>query len=144
MSDQQDRPPKNLPTNWDAADTAEMDGERRQRSSERRRAARIPFIAAVKQRVGDELRLGLVLNIGLGGLGLRSAPGELLPARTTIQLAFDLPDGGELVQIAGTVMFSKEYGAFATSGIKFENITPAIRRRIKAMIGDERSVLVAV
>lgn len=118
--------------------------ERRQTNSERRRAARIPFIAAVKQKVGNDVRLGLALNLGLGGIALRLAPGEQLKARTSIQLAFDLPDGGELVSITGVVMFSAQCGAYQTSGIKFENISPDVRSRIQALIGDETSVLVAV
>lgn len=121
-----------------------MAADRRRSSSERRRATRIPFIVAVKQRVGSDVRLGLALNLGLGGIALRSAPGELLKTRTVVQLSFDLPDGGDRVCITGIVMFSKQCGAFGTSGIKFESIAPEVHCRIQCLLGDERSILVAV
>lgn len=128
---------KKLPPPGNRVDTSDMAADRRQTSSERRRAARIPFIAAVKHHIGEELRLGLALNLGLGGIALRSAPGQSLKARTHIELQFDLPDGGELVHVTGIVMFSKLYGAFQTSGIKFENIAPDVHNRIQALIGDQ-------
>lgn len=131
-----------------SADTADMERDRRQSSSDRRRAARIPFIAAVKQRTTGtpgRAQLGLSLNIGLGGIAVRWAPGESLRPRSLIDLSFELPDGGELVTLTGIVMFSRQYGSFQHSGIRFESITPDVRQRLQAMIGDsDQRVLIAV
>ena len=72
-------------------------------------------------------------------VALRCAPGERLRPRTEIDLSFELPDGGELVRVTGVVMFSREFGAYQTSGIRFEGVAPEVRSRIQAMIGGDES-----
>jgi hypothetical protein len=103
--------------------------DRRRSSRERRVARRAPFVAAVRQSAGEELTLALAQDLGERGMKLRVPP----PARWAdepVALAFELPDGGELLEVEGAVVFERALGAYRETGIRFLSMSPRDRSRI--------------
>jgi len=47
-----------------------------------------------------------------------------------VSLAFELPDGGELVKVRGEVVFARQAGPYQTSGVRFETLSPIDHERI--------------
>jgi hypothetical protein len=68
--------------------------ERRRAPVERRRGRRVPFVAAVAQKVGANVELALAQNLGPTGIELKRAAGSAYLPRTPVSLSFELPDGG--------------------------------------------------
>ncbi len=108
--------------------------DRRRLPQERRRDRRAPLVAAVKQRVGAEVQLALAQDVGAHGIRLKRVAGpEYLP-RTTVAMAFELPDGGELVRVRGAVVFERAEGGYQSTGIRFEDLSPLDHARILRFI----------
>jgi hypothetical protein len=103
--------------------------ERRRSSRERRRSLRAPLVAAVRERVGGEVRLALAQNLGERGIALRRVAGTCRLA-TPMALAFELPDGGGLVNVRGAVVFERADGGYLSTGVRFEDLTPLDHARI--------------
>jgi hypothetical protein len=95
---------------------------------DRRRARRVPFVASVLKKVGAETTLALAQDLGDGGIQLRSTRG--CPMSTSVSLAFELPDGGELIRVRGAVVFERAEGSWHTVGVQFEMISLSDRQRI--------------
>lgn len=115
--------------------------DRRHTREDRRRGRRAPFVAAVRQRVGAEIHLALAQNLGETGMELRRiADGggllSLAPGRGPMTLAFELPDGGELVRVQGAVVFERACGRFQSVGVRFEAISREDRARIARFLDD--------
>jgi hypothetical protein len=104
--------------------------ERRMSPGERRRGRRAPFVASVKQSVGRDTQLALAQDLGELGMQLRRLPGPAYLPRTPLTLTFELPDGGELIQVRGQVAFERAEGNWQTTGVRFEAISLADRARI--------------
>jgi len=98
--------------------------------NDRRRARRVPFVASVLKQVGEERTLALAQDLGDGGIQLRRVAGPIYSPRTPVSLAFELPDGGELIRVSGAVVFERAEGSWHTVGVRFCDISLFDRQRI--------------
>jgi hypothetical protein len=99
-------------------------------AGDRRRARRAPFVASVLKKAGGEVTLALAQDLGESGIQLRQVAGPTYLPRTTVTLAFELPDGGELIRVRGAVVFERADGSWQTMGVRFEAISHGDRQRI--------------
>src|SRR5690349_124615 len=99
-------------------------------AGDRRRARRAPFVASVLKKVGGETTLALAQDLGESGIQLRRVAGDLHLPRTPVTLAFELPDGGELIRVRGAIVFERAEGSWHTVGVRFEAISHGDRQRI--------------
>jgi PilZ domain len=105
--------------------------DRRKRGAERRRGRRAPFVAAVKHKVGGEVQLALAQNLGPTGIELKRPAGRAYMPRTPVTLAFELPDGGDVVRVQGAIVFERAAGpGYQTTGVRFLAMTPLDHARI--------------
>jgi hypothetical protein len=113
--------------------------ERRQSRVERRGSRRSPFVAAVRHEVGANIELALAQNLGPTGMELKRPAGPSSAPSTPVSLAFELPDGGELVNVRGAVVFERSetdgQGPGAARehrrcGVRFESLSPLDHARI--------------
>ncbi len=114
--------------------------ERRRAPIERRDGRRAPFVAAVRCTPAgprpirpDDPRsdeLALAQNLGPAGIELKRRPGPACSERTPLVLAFELPDGGELVRARGTVVFERSADGYQTCGVRFTQLSPLDHARI--------------
>jgi PilZ domain len=114
--------------------------DRRRSTPERRERRRAPFVAAVKA-VGPELSLAQARNLGEEGMELRRATGRELEPRTPLHLAFELPDGGGLVEVRGAVVFERAEagGRWQATGVRFRSLSAADRARIARFVDAHRA-----
>lgn len=109
--------------------------ERRRTTVERRCGRRAPFVAAVRHDVGGETELALAQNLGPTGIELKRPAGRAYEPRTPVSLAFELPDGGDLVQVQGAIVFERAAGAsYQTSGVRFLALSPLDHARIQRIL----------
>lgn len=105
--------------------------DRRRTGAERRRGRRAPFVAAVKHKVGGDVQLALAQNLGPTGIELKRPAGRAYMPRTPVTLAFELPDGGEVVRVQGAIVFERAAsGGYQTTGVRFLSMTPLDHARI--------------
>jgi hypothetical protein len=104
--------------------------DRRRASVERRWGRRAPFVASVRQHDGEAVELALAQNLGPTGIELKRPAGRSYLPRTTVSLAFELPDGGDLVCIEGAVVFERAAGGYQTTGVRFLQMSPLDHARI--------------
>jgi len=98
---------------------------------ERRRGRRAPFVAAVKHKVGADVQLALAQNLGPTGIELKRPAGKTYMPRTPVTLAFELPDGGEVLRVQGAIVFERAATAgYQTTGVRFLAMTPLDHARI--------------
>ena len=123
-------------------------GERRRTRSERRHSQRFPFVVAVRQQVigdaGLEVEHGVHLaqssDLGMGGMRVwrrcsRTEPP--LPLHTALQLMFELPDGGKLLELRGEVVFDEVYSqseTFRATGVRFAELPEDVARRLEGFL----------
>jgi hypothetical protein len=102
--------------------------DRRRPAGERRRHRRAPFVAAVRERIGDRTQLALAQNLGEQGMELRrpAAISDPVP----LELDFELPDGGGLIRVRGTVTFERSDGQYQHAGVRFGALSAGDRARI--------------
>jgi hypothetical protein len=100
----------------------------RRSPEERRRARRQPFVAAVRQEGAAGVALALAQNLGEEGMELRCVAGA--GVRAPVSLAFELPDGGALVEVRGAVVWARAEGRFETAGVRFSGLSPRDHDRI--------------
>jgi hypothetical protein len=94
-----------------------------------------------------ELHLAQSSDLGLGGMRLwrRAAEGEpALPLATPLRLAFQLPDDGQLLEVAGEVVFdrqtvSSENGAasgssYRATGVRFSALPAEVLTRLRSFL----------
>ena len=105
--------------------------DRRRTPVERRRGRRAPFVAAVKHKVGSDVQLALAQNLGPTGIELKRPAGRAYLPRTPVTLAFELPDGGEVVRVQGAIVFERAAGpGYQTTGVRFLALSPLDHARI--------------
>ncbi len=104
--------------------------DRRRAYVERRRGPRAPFVAAVRHKVGEEVQLALAQNLGPTGIELKRPPGRAYLPRTPVSLAFELPDGGDVVRVQGAIVFERAAGGYQTTGVRFLALSPLDHARI--------------
>ncbi|HEY2744098.1 MAG TPA: PilZ domain-containing protein [Polyangia bacterium] len=98
---------------------------------ERRRGRRAPFVAAVKHKVGGDVQLALAQNLGPTGIELKRPAGRAYMPRTPVTLAFELPDGGDVVRVQGAIVFERAASnGYQTTGVRFLAMTPLDHARI--------------
>ena len=112
--------------------------DRRRSAPERRRAARAPLVAAVKEHVGEEVRLALSQDVGPSGMKLKRVVGSAWLPRTRVSVMFELPDGGEVVRALGAVVFERAEGNYCCTGIRFEDLSPLDYARIQRYVSRSR------
>jgi hypothetical protein len=110
--------------------------ERRSASPDRRREARAPLVASVRQRVGSEVQLSLAQDVATTGIRLKQVPGRTLRLCEQVSMAFELPDGGELVRVQGAVVFQRADDQM--TGVRFEDLSPLDHARIVRYIHRSR------
>ena len=108
--------------------------DRRRSAPERRRDVRAPLVASVKQHVDGELALALAQDVGAHGIRLKRVSGRAFSPRTRVSMVFELPDGGDLVRVRGAVVFERAEGAYRSTGVRFEDLSPLDHARIVRFI----------
>jgi hypothetical protein len=103
-------------------------GDRRRLTVERRRSVRAPFIASVRERAGERTRLALAQNLSKHGMELRRPDAVTEPV--PLELDFELPDGGGMIRVRGTITFERSDGKYHHAGVRFASLSPADRARI--------------
>ncbi len=100
--------------------------ERRQIQRERRTSYRAPFVAAVRSATDEAVELALAVDLSRSGMRLRRAPDTKPLCEDSAQiegpvvhLEFELPDGGEALQVAGRLLFERSEGSFRAAGVRF-------------------------
>ena len=104
--------------------------DRRRAPVERRRERRAPFVAAVAENVAGTLQLALAQNLGPTGIELKQPAGSAYLPRTPVSLRFELPDGGDVVQARGDIVFERASGGYQTTGVRFTQLSPLDHARI--------------
>jgi hypothetical protein len=108
--------------------------ERRSAPVERRGARRVPFVTAVRHKVGFEVQLALAQDLGPDGLRLKRPAGRSYLPRTPVSLTFALPDGGELINARGAIVFERAAGGYQTAGVRFTELAPLDHARILRLL----------
>jgi hypothetical protein len=70
-----------------------------------------------------------ILNVSKTGLGVQT--GELLPQGATLQFSFLLPETGDLMNVTGAVMWSRDNGQ---SGVSITHISPTQQKKLHTWI----------
>ncbi len=109
--------------------------DRRRAPGERRGGPRAPFVAAVRHEVDGRTELALAQNLGPTGIELKRPAGSTYQPRTAVWLAFELPDGGEVVTVEGTIVFERAAGGYRRSGVRFLAMSPRDQARIERVLG---------
>ena len=66
---------------------------------------------------------------------LKRPAGRAYLPRTPVSLAFELPDGGDLVQVQGAIVFERAASdGFQTSGVRFLALSPLDHARIQRLL----------
>jgi PilZ domain len=107
--------------------------DRRVARRERRTGPRARFVAAVRAFV-DHVELALARNLGEDGMELRRARAGEWPEAQPVALSFELPDGGELVEVRGAVVFERAEGRWWSTGVRFEGLSVDARARIQRYV----------
>jgi hypothetical protein len=108
--------------------------ERRRSAEERRQNRRAAFVAAVRQCMGEETELALAQDLCETGIQLRRA-GAACEPNTAVSLAFELPDGGDLLSVDGEVVFERAHGGYQATGVRFLTLSAESRARIARFLG---------
>lgn len=120
--------------------------DRRQRGADRRSSPRQPLSVAVRQEVlatpahPAELHLAQSSDLGLGGMRLWrrcDAEDPVLPEHTPLRLAFQLPDDGQVLEVAGEVAFERAAADGSTvraTGVRFEQLPDSVRQRLQTFL----------
>lgn len=84
--------------------------------------------------------LAQAANLGLTGMKVcrcADASEPTLPERTPLQVAFELPDGGTLVEVSAEVVFDRPQGRdprFRATGLRFGTLSPDIDARLRRFL----------
>jgi len=98
-------------------------------SFDRRSSARVALGIPVSYRAGQTIAGALTLNIGKGGVGIRTM--SPLAAGSAVHLKFRLPAGTSDIEAAGRVAWSNRQVGF---GIQFEQLDAQAQSAIDAFV----------
>jgi len=98
-------------------------------SFDRRSSARVTLGIPVSYRAGQTIAGALTLNVGKGGVGIRTM--SPLAAGTAVQLKFRLPAGTSDIEAPGRVAWSNRQVGF---GVQFEQLDAAAQAAIDAFV----------
>lgn len=115
------------------------DEDRRRSQVDRRGARRHPFVAAVRASLGQGVSLGQAANLGMTGMLVQRTWGpteETWPQNTVMRLRFELPDGGDLLELAGEVVFDRPGGRCFTTGVRFGEMPVEAAARLRSFLED--------
>ena len=96
-----------------------MNADRRRTERERRVAARVPAVFAVKSVARGRLQLAQAEDVSAGGLTLRRPKDLPLPAGTGVVLTFALPGYASLLRLSALVVSDRLIGSFRRTGLRF-------------------------
>lgn len=107
--------------------------------ADRRNTGRYPFVAAVRhQAQAFGVGLAQAANLGLLGMKVVRVSGEGEPAlveRTPMHVAFELPDGGSLVELLAEVVFDRPRDErHRVMGLRFASLAPEVEGRLRAFL----------
>ena len=120
--------------------------DRRTRGADRRRSPRQPLSVAVRQEIlappehPAELHLAQSSDLGLGGMLLWrrcDAADPVLPQHTPLRLAFQLPNDGDVLEVAGEVAFERaapDGSTVRATGVRFEQLPEPVRLRLLSFL----------
>ncbi|TAK15938.1 MAG: hypothetical protein EPO35_06300 [Acidobacteria bacterium] len=98
-------------------------------SFDRRSSARVTLGISVSYRAGQTIAGALTLNVGKGGIGVRTM--SPLAAGTPVQLKFRLPSGVSEIEATGRVAWSNRQVGM---GIQFERMDASAQALIDAFV----------
>ncbi len=98
-------------------------------SFDRRSSARVTLGIPVSYRAGQTIAGALTLNVGKGGIGVRTM--SPLGAGTAVQVKFRLPAGVSDIDAPGRVAWSNRQVGF---GVQFEQLDAAAQAAIEAFV----------
>lgn len=107
--------------------------------ADRRNTGRYPFVAAVRHEA-QTFGVGLwqAANLGLWGMKVVRVSGageSALAERTAMQVAFELPDGGSLVELLAEVVFDRPRDdRYRVMGLRFSSLPPEVEGRLRAFL----------
>ena len=93
--------------------------DRRRAEQERRTAARVPAVFAVKSVFRGRMQLGQAEDVGTGGLGLLRPKDMPLTPGTALTLTFALPGQGTQLRLRALVVSDRLVGSFRRTGLRF-------------------------
>jgi uncharacterized protein (TIGR02266 family) len=100
-------------------------------SFDRRSSARVTLGIPVSYRAGQSIAGALTLNVGKGGVGVRTM--SPLAAGTALQLKFRLPANTADIEVAGRVAWSNRQVGF---GVQFERLDAQAQAAIDAFVDE--------
>jgi len=98
-------------------------------SFDRRSSARVTLGIPVSYRSGQTIAGALTLNVGKGGVGIRTM--SPLAAGSAVQIKFRLPAGASDIEAAGRVAWSNRQVGF---GVQFERVDAQAQTAIDAFV----------
>ena len=104
--------------------------DRRVLGLERRRAARVPLVCAVRHHKAGKAHLCLAANIsqeGMEVIRVRDAP---LAPRSEVTFEFELPGHRDLITAQGRVVFDRDGPRTGVAGVRFDAVSPEHARWI--------------
>jgi hypothetical protein len=107
-----------------------MNADRRRTNGERRQAARVPAVFAVRKSVGPHIQLCQAEDIAPAGMTIKRPRGSSVPPRTEVALAFSLPGSREEISARGLVVSDALAGSFRRTGVRFLGLRPEHARLI--------------
>jgi hypothetical protein len=108
-----------------------MYADRRRAEQERRGAARVPAVFAVKTVFRGRLQLGQAEDVGPGGLALRRPKDLPLPPGTVLLMTFALPGHSTLLRVNAQVVSDRLVGTFRRTGIRFVGLAADQQQHIQ-------------
>lgn len=86
------------------------------------------------------MHLGQAANLGLCGMQVRRRACTAephLPAQAELEVAFALPDGGDLLRLRAEVVFDRpQGGAHHLTGLRFQELPPEAEARLRSYLAD--------
>lgn len=104
--------------------------DRRRTGHERRAAARVPAVFAVKGVFRGRMQLGQAEDVGTGGLAVRRPKDLPLTPGTSLVLTFALPGQATLLRVSAAVVTDRLTGSFRRTGLRFVGLAPEQQQHI--------------
>jgi c-di-GMP-binding flagellar brake protein YcgR len=96
-----------------------MTGDRRRSQKERRAAARVAAVFAIKSVARGRLQLGQAEDLSPTGMTVRRPKDLALSPGTGLVLTFALPGNGTMLRLSALVISDRLSGSFRRTGVRF-------------------------